>query len=60
MRAAAEAQTAAREAYDKATRDLHREIRKAKKAGAGEGQLAEVSGLTRQRVWQITRDKQPA
>lgn len=55
VRAAAEAQHAAREALDTATTELHEALRVAKGEGTGEGDLAQASGLTRQRVWQITR-----
>ena len=55
VRAAAEAQAAARKALDKATSELHEAIRSAKEQGVGESELAYAAGLTRQRVWQVTR-----
>lgn len=55
VRAAAEAQAASRKALEQATSELHDAIRAAKQQGVSESELAAAAGVTRQRVWQVTR-----
>lgn len=57
VRAAAEAQAAAREALAQTTDELHNALREAKALGHTESELATAAGLTRQRVWQITKTR---
>jgi hypothetical protein len=56
LKAATEAHAAARKAADEALKALHAAIADAARSGEKQRDIVEVTGLTRERVRQISRD----